>query len=117
MTNSSMIKIEAVVRNLKLHEVEESLKKIGVKSFSSYEIKMSGIYPGHVSWRSPNKKSSDFVPKSKIEIICSIRDQEKIINAITNSARTGQTGDGIIFVCPITSLLKIKDHSTDEKAV
>lgn len=117
MADNPIVKIEAVVRNSRLHLVKEALKEKGIQSFSSYEIKIGGIVPGHASWRSPNRKASDFIPKSKIEVICTTIDQEKIISTILEAAHTGETGDGIVFVYQIDKLIKIKDHSTAENAL
>jgi nitrogen regulatory protein P-II 1 len=115
--DTKLLKIEAVVRNSKLHEVKEALKEIGIPSFSSYEVKIAGIHVGHISWRAHSRKVSDLIPKSKIEIICHEKDEEKIMETLAKAAHTGETGDGIVFVYSINKLLKIKNSAINEEAL
>lgn len=61
-------------------------------------------------------KTSALIPKTKIEIICMEKDKDKIIKAISRGAKTGQTGDGIVYVLPITQMLKIKNDKLNENA-
>lgn len=115
--NQQLLKIEAIVRNSKLHEIKDALRNIGIQSFSSYEVKIGGIHPGHISWRAHERKASDLIPKSKIEIICQRKDEEKIMETLAKAAHTGETGDGIVFVYSINKLLKIKDNATNQDAL
>lgn len=109
-----MIKVEAIIRSSKLYDVQKALASLGLTTFSSFEVKLSGLHKGHKGWRS---KASDFIPKSKIEILCQDIDQEKIVNTILDAAKTGERGDGIVFVYQIDNLIKIKDNQTGESAL
>ena len=109
-----MRKIEAIIRSSTVHEVQNALVEIGIPTFSSYQIQISGIHKEHIGWRN---KTSDFIPKTKIEILCSAVDEEKIINTIQKAASTGDKGDGIISSYEIDKLVKIRNNETGESAL
>ena len=109
-----MQKIEAIVRSSAMHDIQDSLAEIGIPTFSAYQVQMTGIHKGHEGWRN---KTSDFIPKSKIEILCSDDDQDKIINTIQKSANTGSKGDGVVFSYNVDKLVKIKDGKTGAEAL
>jgi len=79
-----MIKIEAVVRNSVLHEIQDALAVIGIPTFSAYLVQITGIHRGHEGLRN---KTSDFIPKTKIEILCTDKNEEKIVNTIQKAAK------------------------------
>ncbi len=109
-----MIKIEAIVRNSVLHEIQDELAEIGIPTFSAYQVHITGIHRGHEGWRN---KTSDFIPKTKIEILCADKDEEKIIDTIQKAANTGEKGDGVVFTYNINKILKIRDKQTDISAL
>lgn len=111
---SNMLKIEAIIRSSKLYDVQAALAGIGIPTFSTFEVKISGIHKGHKGLRN---KASDFVPKSKIEILCQDGDQEKIVKTLLDAAKTGDRGDGVVFVCNIDNLVRIRDGKTGEAAL
>ena len=111
---SLMIKIEAIVRSSVLHEVQDGLAKVGIPTFSSYQVQITGIHKGHSGWRN---KTSDFIPKSKIEILCTEEDEDKIVSAIQKNASTGEKGDGVVFTYAIDKLIKIKSGETGISAL
>jgi len=109
-----MIKIEAIVRNSVLHEIQDDLAKIGIPTFSAYLVQITGIHRGHEGWRN---KTSDFIPKTKIEILCADKDEEKIIDTIQKAATTGEKGDGVVFTYNLNKIIKIRDNQTNENAI
>jgi len=109
-----MIKIEAIVRNSVLHEIQDELAEIGIPTFSAYQVQITGIHRVHEGLKN---KTSDFIPKTKIEILCADKDEEKIIDTIQKAASTGQKGDGVVFTYNINKILKIKDKQTGEDAI
>jgi len=109
-----MIKIEAIVRNSVLHEIQDKLSEIGIPTFSAYQVQITGIHKVHEGWRN---KTSDFIPKTKIEILCTDENKEKIVNTIQKSANTGEKGDGVIFAYNINTLVKIKNAQTGTDAI
>jgi len=111
-----MLKIEAIIRSTKLQQVKKELEKIGIVTFSSFEVKLSGISHGLLSGGKPGAlKTSALIPKTKIELIC--RDKDRVTEAIAKGAKTVQVGDGIVYVCPIAHLMKIKNGKLDENAI
>jgi nitrogen regulatory protein P-II 1 len=113
-----MIKIEAVIRSTKLQQVKNELEQIGFTAFSTFKVEMSGLSHGYTSGGKPGSfKRSALIPKTKIEIICKDKDREAITDAISKGAKTGQVGDGIVYVCPLTNLTKIKNGKTNEQAI
>jgi len=109
-----MIKIEAIVRNSVLHEIQDALAEIGIPTFSSYQVQITGIHLGHKGLRN---KTSDFIPKTKIEILCADETEEKIVNIIQKTASTGEKGDGVVFTYNIKKLVKIKNAQTGVDAL
>ncbi|HUT06609.1 MAG TPA: P-II family nitrogen regulator [Nitrosopumilaceae archaeon] len=109
-----MIKIEAIVRSSVLHEVQDALATVGIPTFSSYQVQITGIHKGHDGWRN---KTSDFIPKSKIEILCSEEDEGKIVDAIQKTATTGEKGDGVVLSYTIDKLVKIRNGETGNDAL
>ncbi len=113
-----MIKIEAVIRSTKFHEVQHALHDIGIPTFSAFDVKLTGLHKSHSTGGRPGTfRSSDLIAKTNITVICSEDEESKIIKAITDAARTGDRGDGLISVYPIHSLIKIRDGKTGEAAV
>jgi len=102
-------KIEAILRNAKFHEVKASLDEAGVEGLTSYEIKGAGNQKGQTkSGRPGSFKTTDLIPKTKLEIFCRDEDVEAIISTIVSSAKTGEVGDGEIFVSDITDIVRVR---------
>ncbi len=113
-----MIKIEAVIRSTKFHEVQHALHDIGIPTCSAFDVKLTGLHKGHTTGGRPGTfRSSDLIAKTNITVICAESEESKIIQAITEAARTGDKGDGLISVYPIHSLIKIRNGKTGEAAV
>ncbi len=109
-----MIKIEAIVRNSVLHEIQDELAEIRIPTFSAYQVQITGLHRGHGGLKS---KSSDFIPKTKIEILCADKDEEKILDTIQKAASTGEKGDGVMFTYNVDKIIKIKDKQTGDNAL
>ena len=108
------MKIEAIIRSSTLHEIQDALVKVGIPTFSSYQVQITGIHRTHEGLKN---KTSDFIPKTKIEILCSDENEQKIIDTIQKTASTGEKGDGVVFTYNIDKLVKIKDGQTGTDAL
>lgn len=97
-----------------LQDIQETLAKKGIPTFSIYQVQITGIHKAHEGWRN---KMSDFIPKSKLEILCPDRVEDEILTIIQEAARTGERGDGIVYSHKINKLIKIRDGATDEDAL
>ena len=112
-----MKKIEVVIRSEKLDSVKKALDSIGVCGMTVTEVKGRGQQKGITQqWRGAEYRV-DFLPKIKIEIVAKTEDVEKIIGKIIESAKTGNIGDGKIFVMPVEETIRIRTGERGNDAV
>lgn len=113
----SFKKIEAVIRTEKLEEVRVSLEGEGFVGMTVTEVKGRGTQKGILlEWRAGEYRV-EFLPKLKIEIIVDDFDSERAIKAIESAAKTGQPGDGKIFVYPVDNIIRVRTGERGEKAL
>lgn len=112
-----MKKIEAIIRPFKLDEVREALTEIGVRGMTITEVKGYGRQKGHTELYRGAEYKIDFLPKIKIEIVAPDNMVDKIVSAIIKSAKTGQVGDGKIFIYPIEEVIRVRTEETGEDAI
>ena len=112
-----MKKIEAVIRVEKLEEVADSLEALGYPGMMVSHIEGHGRQKGLVEQFRGREYKVNFLPKVKIEIITKDSDADKIVNAISKAARTGEIGDGKIFVYSIEDVLRIRTGEKGDIAV
>ena len=112
-----MKKIEAVVRHFKLEEVKEALIEAGVQGMTVTEVRGFGRQKGHKEQYRGAEYSVDFLPKVKLEVIVAEDQAKPVIEAIVRTARTGQIGDGKIFVMPVEQAVRIRTEEHGEQAV
>lgn len=112
-----MKKIEAIVRPEKLDEVRKALEAAGYPGITITEVEGHGKQKGVTQqWRGEAYKM-DLLSKTKVEIVVSDKDQEKIISAIQKVAVTGNVGDGKIFVSDVSDVIRIRTNERGEKAL
>ncbi len=112
-----MKKIEALIRHFKLDDAKEALSRCGVHGMTVTEVRGFGRQKGHTEKYRGAEYTVDFVPKIKIEVVVSDGELTAAIDAITQSARTGQVGDGKIFVSELTSVVRIRTGETGDSAI
>ncbi len=112
-----MKKIEAIIRPFKLDDVREALSEIGVRGMTLTEVKGYGRQKGHTELYRGSEYKIDFLPKIKIEIIAADSMVENIVSTIVKAARTGQVGDGKIFVSPVEDVIRVRTEESGEDAV
>ena len=100
-------KIEAIIRSEKLNQVKSALEGIGVLGMTVYEVHGRGEQKGLEFTHRAGKYRVDLLPKTKIEIIVNDADLQKVIDTVIASARTGDIGDGKIFVSPVDEVYTI----------
>lgn len=103
-----MKKIEAIIKPFKLDDVKEALDGIGIKGMTVSEVKGFGRQKGHVELYRGAEYEISFVPKIKIEIVTSDEKVENVIETILKSAKTGNIGDGKIFVSDVNDVIRIR---------
>ena len=101
-------KIEAIIREDALNAVKDALQAMGIIGMNVFEIRGHGRQGGiAMSWRG-TAYTMDLLPKIQLNIILSERNVEKAVDAIVKAARTGQEGDGIIFIYPVEDLVRVR---------
>lgn len=107
-----MKKIEAVIRHYKLEEVKDALTAVGVQGMTVTEIRGFGRQKGHKEQYRGAEYTVDFLPKVKMEVAVDDADAKKVIDTIVETARTGQIGDGKIFVTSLEEAIRIRTGET-----
>ena len=112
-----MKKIEAIIKPFKLDEVKNGLNQIGVQGLTVIEVRGFGRQKGHTEHYRGAEYTVDFVPKVKIEILVSDGDVGDVMAVIMKTARTGQIGDGKIFVTDLDEVVRIRTGEKGESAL
>lgn len=112
-----MKKIEAVIRPEKLDEVRRALEKVECGGIMISEVEGHGKQKGVVQqWRG-EKYRLELLPKIKIEVVIKDQDADQVIRTIINAAKTGEIGDGKIFISNIESVIRIRTEEKGEVAI
>ena len=109
--------ITAIIKPFKLEEVRNVLTELGLQGMTVTEVKGYGRQKGHTEIYRGAEYAVSFLPKVKIEVAVSSADADKAIEAITLAAKTGQIGDGKIFVSSIEHTVRIRTGETDDSAL
>jgi nitrogen regulatory protein P-II 1 len=112
-----MKKIEAYIKPFKLDDVKAALMEIGVRGLSVTEVRGFGRQKGHTELYRGSEYKVDFLPKSKLEIVVSDDKVEQVIETIQKVARTGQVGDGKIFILPVEDAVRIRTGESGDGAL
>ncbi len=109
--------IMAVIKPFKLDEVREALTSAGVEGLTVTEVKGFGRQKGHTEIYRGAEYAVSFLPKLKIEVAVKSEVVDQVVEAIHNAARTGQIGDGKIFVYDLEQVVRIRTGETDADAL
>jgi nitrogen regulatory protein P-II 2 len=109
--------VVAIIKPFKLDEVRQALTDLGVHGMTVTEVKGYGRQKGHTEIYRGAEYIVSFLPKLRIEVAVSSELADKTVAAISGAARTGQIGDGKIFVTPIESAIRIRTGETDVDAL
>jgi nitrogen regulatory protein P-II 1 len=112
-----MKKIEAIIRPFKLDEVREALVEEGVHGLTISEVRGYGRQKGHTEIYRGSEYRIEFVPKIKIEVVIEDSKADSVIDAISRTAKTGQVGDGKIFVYDIKDVIRIRTDESGKDAL
>ncbi|WP_094227719.1 P-II family nitrogen regulator [Methanolobus psychrotolerans] len=112
-----MMKIEAIIRPTKIHEVKDALDEAGFESVTVTDVKGRGKQKGVMQqWRG-RKYCVDLLPKIKMELVVSDENVDKAVDVIIKTAATGSIGDGKIFIYPVAKIIRIRTGETDGEAL
>ena len=107
----------AIIKPFKLDEVRDALTRIGIHGMTVTEVKGYGRQKGHMEIYRGAEYAVNFLPKVRLEVAVSSEQIEQVVDALTSAARTGQIGDGKIFVTPIEQAVRIRTGETDVDAL
>jgi nitrogen regulatory protein P-II 1 len=112
-----MKKVEAVIRHYKLEDVKDALTKAGIQGMTVSEIRGFGRQRGHKEQYRGAEYTVDFLPKLKLEVVVPDDLLGRAIETIMNTARTGQIGDGKIFVTNLADVIRIRTGESGAEAI
>jgi len=110
-------KIEAIIRPSKLEDVKEALELIGIRGLTVSQVSGCGTQKGHTSVFRGQEYTVKLLDKVKLEIVVEDKFVEQVINRISMTARTGQAGDGKIFVYPVEKAVRIRTGESGDDAI
>ncbi|KPK17965.1 MAG: transcriptional regulator [Nitrospira bacterium SG8_3] len=112
-----MKKIEAIIKPFKLDDVKDGLSALGIKGLTVTEVKGFGRQRGHREVYRGAEYQVDFVSKIKIEVIMDEGMVAEAVESIQEKARTGEIGDGKIFILPVEEAIRIRTGETGKEAI
>jgi len=107
----------AVIKPFKLDEVRDALTRIGVHGMTVVEVKGYGRQKGHMEIYRGAEYAVNFLPKLRIEVAIATEQLDQVMDALAAAAKTGQIGDGKIFIVPIEQAVRIRTGETDVDAL
>ena len=107
----------AIIKPFKLEDVRDALNGLGIHGMTVTEVKGYGRQKGHTEIYRGAEYAVNFLPKMRIEVAVATDRVDAVVEAITRSAKTGQIGDGKIFVTPIESAVRIRTGETNTDAL
>ena len=112
-----MKKIEAIIKSSKLDEVKEGLNAIGINGMTVTEVKGFGRQKGHVEVYRGTEYEVNFLPKIKMEVVVPDSTMDTVISTIVQKAKTGEIGDGKIFIYSLEDVIRIRTGDRGESAI
>lgn len=112
-----MKKVEAVIRHFKLEEVKDALTAVGIQGMTVSEVRGFGRQKGHKEQYRGAEYTVDFLPKAKIEVVVADDQLTAVVDTICKTARTGQIGDGKIFVTDMEEMVRIRTGESGADAL
>jgi nitrogen regulatory protein P-II 2 len=109
--------VTAIIKPFKLEEVRSALTDLGLQGMTVTEVKGYGRQKGHTEIYRGAEYAVSFLPKIKIEVVVPSGNVDKAVETIVRTARTGQIGDGKIFVSPIDHAVRVRTGETDDSAI
>lgn len=109
--------VEAIIKPFKLDEVKDALLEIGIQGMTVTEVKGFGRQKGHRETYRGTEYTIEFVPKVKVEVAVADGQVQRVIEAISRTAKTGSIGDGKIFIRDLGAVVRIRTGETGENAL
>jgi nitrogen regulatory protein P-II 1 len=112
-----MKKIEAIIRPFRLDDVREALAELGVKGMTLTEVKGYGRQKGHTELYRGSEYQIDFLPKIKLEMVVPDKLADRVVETVLKAAKTGQVGDGKIFIYNVEDVVRVRTGESGESAL
>lgn len=112
-----MKKIEAIIRHYKLEDVKNALSKAGMQGMTVTEVRGFGRQRGHKETYRGTEYTVDFLPKVKLDVVVADDEVSKAVETIMEVGRTGQVGDGKIFITSLAEVIRIRTGETGPDAI
>jgi nitrogen regulatory protein P-II 1 len=112
-----MKKIEAIIRHFRLDDVKKALTECGIKGMTVTEVRGFGRQKGHAEMYRGAEYAVDFIPKVKIEVVVDSSELKPVLDTICRAAKTGQVGDGKIFVSDLSDIVRIRTGESGIAAI
>lgn len=112
-----MIKVEAIIKPQKWEEVQKALQEVGVEGLTVTEVRGHGRQKGHTEMYRGVEYRVDLIPKIKIETVIKEDKLEKVLETISGAAKTGQVGDGKVFITTVVDVLRIRTGERGESGL
>ena len=109
--------VTAIIRPFKIDDVKDALSAIGVMGMTVSEVKGFGRQKGHTEVYRGAEYSIDFIPKTKIEVAVSNDILDKVVEAISESAKANKVGDGKIFISELDNVIRVRTGETGQEAL
>ena len=109
--------VTAIIKPFKLDEVREALTEAGIDGMTVSEVKGYGRQKGHTEIYRGAEYAVNFLPKIKIEVVVGSDSVDTVVDAVVGAAKTGQIGDGKVFVSTVDSVLRIRTGEKDSEAL
>ena len=113
----TMKKVEAIIRHFKLEDVKNSLVEQEIHGMTVSEVRGFGRQKGHTEMYRGTEYAIDFVPKVKLEIVCTDKTLQQVIDILLQNAQTGNIGDGKIFITDLQNAIRIRTGEMGEEAI
>jgi nitrogen regulatory protein P-II 2 len=109
--------VTAIIKPFKLDEVRDALLRMGIHGMTITEVKGYGRQKGHTEIYRGAEYAINFLPKIRVEVAVATNEVERVVEAIGSAAKTGQIGDGKVFVTSIDQAIRIRTGETDADAL
>lgn len=109
--------VTAIIKPHKVEEVKDALTEVGVQGITLSEVRGFGRQRGHTEVYRGAEYQVDFVPKARLEILVSESGVDGVVDALVKTARTGQVGDGKVFVTSVERVVRIRTGEEDDEAI
>ena len=112
-----MLLVTAIIKPHRVESVTEALKEIGISGMTVSDVQGFGRQRGHTEVYRGSEYRVDFVPKTRVDVLCDASNADKVMDLIAEAARTGKIGDGKIWITEIARAMRIRTGETGEDAL